>query len=661
MKKTIGIFAHVDAGKTTFSEQLLYDTGSIRNLGRVDHKTSHLDTNEIEQNRGITVFADQAVFSYRGDIYYLIDTPGHVDFSAETERSMRILDYAILLISGSDGVQAHTRTLFRLLKTYKIPTFFFINKTDLDSFREDTIFEDIKNKLTNDFLYLESMNDITQAIDRAAEFAAEHDERFMEAYLDENYTANLLQSTLVRLVQKQQCFLAMGGSALKGIGMDQFLEVFSAFSPTFYEHAEPEPAFIGEVYKVRHDSSGSRLTFIKTLAGKLHVRDEFLFEADDRKYSEKINEIRIYNGNKYETKNAVAVGEVFAVTGLRTPICGSHLTGGSTNSTVARQEDKYYLVPALQSKVNILDGTDKMICYEKLRILEAEDPALSVAAQQESGDLLVHVMGQIQLEVLEQLILSRFGISVSFEKPRVQYRETIESPVVGYGHFEPLRHYAEVQVRLEPTPRGTGITFDSECHVDILTSNYQNLIRTHVFEKVHKGILTGSPVADLRIVLQDGRAHLKHTTGGDFREATYRAIRQGLEKAQSVLLEPFYQFEINIPLEFLGRVMTDIQKMRGTYNPPQQTGKENVCIQGRGPVETFMDYSTQLVSFTKGNGSISLIFDGYDICGNAADVIEKIAYDKGADTANLSSSVFCAKGASFVVPWYEAEKYMHTI
>lgn len=655
MKKTIGVFAHVDAGKTTFSEQLLFQTGSIRSLGRVDHRNSTLDIDDIEKSRGITIFADQGTFNLGEDTYYLIDTPGHIDFSSETERAIRALDYAILLVSGSSGVQAHTATLFRLLKSYKIPTFFFINKSDIEGFNLEYQLNDIKNKLTNDILFVNSMEDILLMDKTITEFAAERDEEFMEIYLEESCTVDLLQKTIVNLIKAQECFITMIGSALRGVGTDTFLEVFSHLTPTFYEEKENNP-FIGRVYKIRHDEKGNRLTFIKALEGKLQVRDEFVFEEGGDIYKEKINEIRIYKGKKYESRNTVYAGEVFAIVGLKTPVCGTTLTIGKN---INKMDSNYYLVPALQSKINILDGTDKAICMEKLRILEEEDPMLSVLYRKESEDILVSVMGKIQLEILQQLIYTRFGICVSFEKPQVQYRETIAAPVVGYGHFEPLRHYAEVQLRLEPGPKGAGITFDSECHVDNLAINYQKMIKTHVFEKIHKGILTGSPITDIKIVLQDGRSHIKHTVGGDFREATYRAIRQGLEKAESILLEPFYKFEINVEESYMGRVISDIQRLRGTFEPPIQSGS-NVYIKGRGPVETFMDYNVELVSFTKGNGSIGLQFDGYEICENRDEVINRIGYLKDRDVENTSSSVFCARGTSFIVTWDEAEEYMHT-
>ncbi|WP_313344680.1 TetM/TetW/TetO/TetS family tetracycline resistance ribosomal protection protein [Sedimentibacter sp.] len=654
MKKTIGIFAHVDAGKTTFTEQLLYNTGSIRNLGRVDHKTSSMDTNEIEQNRGITIFSDQGIFQFNNDTYYIIDTPGHMDFSAETERSMAALDYAILIISGSSGVQAHTTTLFNLLNSYNIPAFIFINKTDIDSFNLQVIIDDIKNKLTGDILYLNSADDIINQY--TAEFAADRDDTFLVSYLQEDYSAKDLSEVVINLIKKRLCFPLMIGSALKGIGIDNFLEVFSKLSKTEYQEKE-DNHFVGKVYKIRHEDKGIRLTFIKALSGKLRIKDEFTFKKDDFTSSEKVNEIRVYKGKKYENKNEVSAGDVFAVVGFKSPVCGTMIISGET--TIEKVSD-FHLTAALKSRVNILDKTDVTILMEKLRILESEDPALSVTYREETEDILISVMGRIQLEILECVMKSRFGISVGFEKPQVEYRETILSEVTGYGHFEPLRHYAEVQLRLKPTVRGSGITYESQCHVDNLIINYQNTIENHVFERVHKGVLIGAPIMDIKIILTDGRSHIKHTEGGDFREATYRAIRQGLEKAESILLEPFYSFEIYAEETYMGKIMSDIQKLRGTCEPPV-LNCGNVYIRGRGPVESFMDYSIDLISFTKVTGSISLMYAGYGLCENSSEVINKIGYDKDRDAENTSTSVFCAKGTSFTVPWYEAEKYMHTI
>lgn len=655
MKKTIGVFAHVDAGKTTFSERILFKTGAINTFGRVDQQSSFLDTNAVEQSRGITVWSDQAVFEWKGDTYYLIDTPGHVDFSAEAERTIGALDYGILLISGSSGVQAHTTALFRLLQAKGIPVFFFINKTDLDSFRLQPILDEIRSRLTEDAVYLKGVGDISQVTEHLAEFAAERDNAFLEAYLADRVTRDYLLATLVRLVKERKCFPILSGSALKDIAIDSFLDVFGVLTPTNYDVAEKD-IFQARVYKVRHDENGNRVTFLKIQRGVLQVRDEFVVASSEDSVAEKVNEIRLYRGNRYETRKVATAGDAIAVTGLTTPMCGSVLEDGVI---LKSDRNEYTFVPSLQAQVVVQD--DLLIqCLEKLRVLEDEDPMLSVTFRPESRDILVSVMGSIQLEVLEQVMASRFGLSVAFGKPQVQYRETIAAPVVGYGHFEPLRHYAEVQLRLEPNPRGKGITFASECHVDRLPLSFQRLIETHVFEKEHRGVLTGFPITDVHIVLQDGLAHEKHTSGGDFREATYRAIRQGLEKAESILLEPFYQFEICVESEYLGRVLADIQRLHGTFEPPRQNGS-SACITGRGPAATFMDYSVALASFTKGTGSVAFLPDGYDLCHNPAEVVRRIGYDKLRDMENLSSSVFCSNGTSFVVPWDEAEKYMHTL
>ncbi|NYB74904.1 TetM/TetW/TetO/TetS family tetracycline resistance ribosomal protection protein [Sedimentibacter hydroxybenzoicus DSM 7310] len=650
MKKTIGIFAHVDAGKTTFTEHLLYLTGSIRSLGRVDHKTSSMDTSDIEQKRGITIFSSEGYFNYKEDTYYIIDTPGHIDFSAETERSVSALDYAILLVSGSSGVQAHTITLFKLLKDYDIPTFIFINKTDIEGFNLHTVINEIKVRLTNDIIYLNSPEDIIN--EESLEYAAMYDEIFMEEYLNENYDAGRAYEIIISLIKARQLFPVISGSALKGNGIDTFLEIFSRLTGTDYHNRE-NSTFRGKVYKILHDEKGTKLTFIKLLSGKLSVKDEFLFIRGEDEFSEKVNEIRLYNGMKYEVKTEISAGDVFATVGLTAPICGTVLRNGGT---IIEDVNDFKLTAALKSRVRVLDKTDSITIMEKLRILESEDPMLSISHNKEKGDILISVMGKIQLEVLEQVISSRFGISVSFEAPQVEYKETVASTVTGYGHFEPLRHFAEVQLRLEPAKRGSGIIFKNECHVDNLASNFQNIIKSHVSEKVHKGVLTGSPITDIKIILTNGRSHIKHTVGGDFREATYRAIRQALEKSETILLEPYYKFEIYAEELYIGRIMSDVQKLRGSCEPiVLDTG--NACIKGRGPVESFMEYGVELLSFTKGTGSISLMYDGYDLCGNSDEVVEKIGYDKERDVENTSTSVFCAKGVSYTLPWFEAEKF----
>lgn len=645
---SIGLLAHVDAGKTTFSEQLLYQTGLTRTLGKVDDKTSIMDSDEIEKQRGITIFSDMGRFFYQDDCYYLIDTPGHMDFSTETERAVGILDYAILLISGTSGVQAHTVTLFRLLEKYNIPVFFFINKIDIETVDIAVIMEQIKNKLTINCINFSEVQDV-------CEFVAERDETCLEDYLEGNLNWTRIEASLKDLIKKREAFPVFVGSALKNIGIEEFLESFSRLTETNYGEKESNP-FLGQVYKIKHDSSNNPIIYIKILEGTLSVKDEFTFYKQGAEKREKINEIRKYCGNRYENVNKASAGDVVAVTGLRTAKCGMLITYFNDNE---KEIQSYYMESAIGAKVSILDGTSIFTCTEKLRILEKEDPMLSLELQEGSKDILVHAMGKVQLEVLEQIMKDRFGIRIQFDKPTVQYKETINQPVIGYGHFEPLRHYAEVKLRLEPQERGSGITFASECHIDTLSLNWQRLIETHIFEKQHKGVLTGSPITDMKIVLENGRCHIKHTEGGDFREAAYRAIRQGLEKADSCLLEPFYQFEIFIEEEDVGRVISDIQRLGGTFEGPFQYGSQSI-IRGKGPVEAFMDYNMELVSFTKGKGSISFLFDGYYPCENWEHAVQRIGYDKDADVENTSSSVFCSKGISYVVKWNEADAYMHT-
>jgi len=654
MHKKIGVFAHVDAGKTTFSEQLLYRTGSIRTAGRVDHQNSWMDTDIIERRRGITIFADQAMFTFNGSEYCLIDTPGHVDFSAEAERSMAVLDYAILLIS-SEGVQAHTTTLYSALKSYGIPMFIFVNKLDLPEANIDAVMQDIAAWLTPDIVHIPSPGAIDAPDEPLLEAVAERSEDFLDKYLSGNTDG--FADELSSLTAKGELIPVMGGAALKGEGVDEFLSVFDRLIRT--EQPDTSGTFSGQVYKIRHDESGARITFIKALSGELKVKDEFTFRLPDGStVSEKVNEIRIYSGARYEQVNRAAAGEVCAVVGLKSAVCGSIIKAGEACSPLSEQTAQ--LLPALKAGVKLPEGEDIAPTLSALRMLEAEDPMLGVTFVEETRELTVNIMGRIQLEVLEQTFERRFGRSISFGAPKVQYRESIEGSVVGYGHYEPLRHYAEVQLRLTAAPRGSGITYQSKCHVDRLLPNFQNLVRTHVFERMHKGVLTGSPITDIHIELLDGRSHIKHTSGGDFREATYRAIRQGLEKANSVLLEPYYDFTIYAASEHLGRIMADIPRLRGTMLQ-HEIHSDTCVVQGRGPVATFMPYVQELAAFSHGMGSIALRFGGYDICGDAQQVIADIAYDKGADREHTSCSVFCSHGTSFVVNWDEAEQYMHTL
>lgn len=667
MRKTIGILAHVDAGKTTFSEQLLYHAGVIRQAGRVDSCNTLMDSNSIEKQRGITIFSGLASFPYGEDTYYLIDTPGHVDFCAEMERSLPILDYAILLIGGMAGIQSHTVTLLRLLQQYSIPVFFFLNKEDQRGFDLKHLMQELQfrleamaeeKELAPRLLLCDSSLSYEQILEESAEAAAEADEHFLEQYLEEDYSLKDVESSIIHSIQNRLLFPVFHGSALKDQGVQEFFHLFHKWTVTSYEQHCLD-TFSADVYQVRHDVHGNRITFLKASAGKLDVKTSFSFlqktPAGEERAEEKVNELRLYHGDRYTAVPSVQAGDVFAVTGFKAPLCGSHIFDRSIDF-----QGKYSLIPALKAMVTVTDGTDIHRVLSCFRQLEAEDPALTVTCADNGNDICLNVMGTIQLEVLTQLMQDQFQVSVTFQPPNIQYRETIAAPVMGYGHFEPLRHYAEVHVLLEPGPKGSGITFESRCHVDWLSLNYQNLIRTHVFEKTHKGILTGSPLTDVKVILTAGRAHLKHTEGGDFREATYRAIRQGLEKARNILLEPYYTFEIQVPSGCTGRVLSDLAKMSAAFSAPLSVGDQSL-IRGRAPVSELLGYPKDLASFSRGEGSISLTPSGYEPCHNSEDVITKIGYDKGADTDNSSCSVFCSHGTSFVVNWDEAERYMHCV
>lgn len=661
MKKTIGILAHVDSGKTTFSEQLLYHAGAIRAPGRVDRRDTVMDANPIEQERGITIFSDQGFFEYGGNTYYLMDTPGHVDFSGETERAVMALDYAVMLLDGTGGVPAHAITLFRLLERYRIPTFFFINKMDLEGADAERTLQFIHSRLAEDVVLVQGPGELDME-GGLAEFAAERDEELLEAYLEGEMTREQGLSSLRTSIRSRSAFVAMAGSALRDEGVGEFLQVFDCLTETGYQ---AEGKFAGLVYKVRHDSRGQRITFIKAERGTLRVKEEFAFRtADGEVVCEKVNQLFRSFGAKYGAIEIAQAGDLVAVTGLSVPVCGQRIFGGGAeNRGGGPGIVDFGMVPALEAQVEAADGTDSHKLLGILRQLEDEEPQLAVRnGRMPDGteQICVRVMGAIQLEVLRSLIEERFGVKTEFKPPQVLYRETIEKPVMGYGHYEPLRHYAEVNLLLEPAPRGSGISFESRCHVDVLSANYQNLIRTHVFEKTHRGILTGAPLTDVLVVLVNGRSHLKHTEGGDFREAAYRAIRQGLEKAQNVLLEPWYRFEITAPAEYLGRILSDVRRRFGEAEPPEQC-EDSVVVFGEGPVASFMDYSVELALATRGSASVSMVSAGYRPCHNTDEVIARIGYDKGADIENPSSSVFCSHGAGFVVNWDEAEEYMHCL
>lgn len=646
MKKTIGILAHVDAGKTTFSEQILYHTKAIRKLGRVDHKNSFLDNSNIERERGITIFSDQGIFEIGASKYYLLDTPGHVDFSTEMERALSVLDYAVLLISGVEGIQGHTETLWNLLRKYKVPTIFFINKLDRPGANLKEVIEEIKNNLTRDIIYISSLNNINEEL---IEFISERNEELLEKYLEGKYEEKLWIEELKKLIKERKAFPCLGGSALLDKGIKEFLEIFDKITHSEYEkHKEKD--FAGRVYKIKHDNNGTRMTYIKALEGVLNVRDEISY-YHDKNITEKISSIKLVNGSKFISVDRVEAGDIFAVTGLTSVMPGDG---------IGKILDKinFNMVPTIKSKVLFDDRYNVKDVLRYFKILESEDPALNIIWNESLKEIQVSIMGKIQLEILKEILLERFNLDIEFGPCEIMYKETINNESYGYGHFEPLKHYAEVHLKLEPNKRGEGITFENKCHTDNLNVGHQNLIRTHIFERNHNGILTGSPITDIKITLLTGRAHNKHTEGGDFREATYRALRQGLEKAENILLEPYYKFKIIIEPEYIGRVLSDIQRLKGKFNPPEMN-INRVIITGRGPVATFMNYIEEILTFTKGRGNISLSYDGYDICHNSEDVVTKKKYNKDADTEYTSNSVFCSKGSGFIVKWDEVEKYLH--
>lgn len=664
MKKTIGILAHVDAGKTTFCEQVLYLTKSIRNKGRVDHKNSFLDNHEIEKERGITVFSEQAIFNLNSSTYYIIDTPGHIDFSCEMERSINVMDYAVIILSGVEGIQGHTKTVWNLLEKNNVPTFIFINKMDRAGYDKESIKRGMHRELSKDIFFMDKEDiDITKDHgkyinfnEELIEFISEHDEELLEKYLNGEYDNNIYEKKLKELIKDRRVFLAFGGSALNNEGVEEFLYAMDELSITNYGEHENEK-FSGIVYKVRYDSNNTRNTFIKCIKGSLKVKDEIPYisngSTDDKIIQEKVNNIKIYNGNKFKPVDVIKAGDIFALTGLSNAIPGDRIgeVKGKANN---------FMVPTLKSKVIFDETLNPKDVLKFFKILEGEDPALNVEYSELLKEIQVHIMGKIQLEVLKELMSSRFNIDVEFGPCKILYKETVNTEVIGSGHFEPLRHYAEVHLKMQPSERNSKITFESKCHVDNLNIGHQNLIKTHVFERNHKGILTGSPITDIKITLINGRAHLKHTCGGDFREATYRAIRQGLEKAKNILLEPYYKFILEIPLEYMGRAIADIQKLSGEFDAPK-TYEDKVIIEGRGPVSTFMDYYLEVIAYTKGKGSINYIYDGYDICHNTEEVIEEISYDKNSDKEYTSNSVFCSHGAGYTVPWNESDKKMHCI
>ena len=647
MYKTIGVLAHVDAGKTTFSEQVLYHTNSIKERGRVDHQDAFLDNHSIEQKRGITIFAEQGRIQFKGDTYTLIDTPGHVDFSPEMERAIRVMDYAILIISAVDGIEGHTETVWDLLRQYHVPTFIFINKKDREGANIQEVMQAIQKDLSEDAILIDKQMTPEYISENVLEWIAERNEVLLEQYMEGKIDYSLFFESFLSMISDERAFVCMAGSALRDVGVKEFFDQLSLLTPTIFDNSLP---FKGQVFKIRHDEKNQRITFIKALQGSLSVRDELLFGE----ITEKVTEVRLYNGNRFESVQQVAAGEIFAVKGLNHPQIGDVIGNEVT------VQGEFELVPTLQAKVVYKGSEHIKEILRYFRILDAEEPTLKVVWSEKFQEINVHVMGVIQLEVLIEVTKERFGINVLFEEPKILYMETIQNSCIGYGHFEPLKHYAEVHLKMEPAPRGSGIQFKNECHADDLSVGHQRLIEKHLFEREHHGLLTGYPVTDIRFTLLTGRAHNKHTEGGDFREATYRALRQGLEQAQNVLLEPYYRFKMKASLEYIGRMLTDIQQASGQFDTPITT-EDQVTVTGKVPVSTFMNYSTIYAAYTNGKGVLSLQYCGYDSCHNAEEVIEQIDYDKDADPEYTSTSIFCAKGKGYSVPWHVAEEAMHCL
>lgn len=632
----IGLLAHVDAGKTTLSESMLYLSGRIRQQGRVDHGNAYLDTYELERARGITIFSKQAELVFGELKVTLLDTPGHVDFSAEMERTLRVLDYAILVINGADGVQGHTETLWKLLKQYRIPVFLFINKMDQNGTDAEKLLEELRVKLSGSCIRFGEAEDSEEFLENVA--MAE--EQVLETYLEHG---TIERGEISRLIRERKVFPCYFGSALKNIGVKEFLAGLECYAK---ERSYPEE-FGAKVYKIARDPQGNRLTYLKVTGGVLKVRDLIRYQDVE----EKVSQIRIYSGEKYDAVQEVRAGRVCAVTGLTKTYPGEGL-GAEPPS------EGPVLTPVLNYQLILPEGCDTHGMLLKLRQLEEEDPELHIVWNEELGEIHAQLMGEVQTEILQSMIRERFQTEVTFGPGNIVYKETIKRPAEGVGHFEPLRHYAEVHLLLEPGESGSGLVFAADCSEDVLDRNWQRLILTHLAEKEHRGVLTGSSITDMKITLVAGRAHLKHTEGGDFRQATYRAVRQGLKSTESVLLEPYYEFRMEIPAEFVGRALTDIQRMAGEFQTPDTEG-DFAVITGSAPVSEMRDYQLEVTSYTKGRGRLFCTLKGYAPCHNAEEVIEQIGYDSEGDLDNPTGSVFCAHGAGFHVSWDQVPDHMH--
>lgn len=631
MKKlVVGILAHVDSGKTTLSEAMLYTAGKIRKLGRVDHKDAYLDTDVQERERGITIFSKQAVFTYDGMEITLLDTPGHVDFSAEMERTLQVLDYAILVINGMDGVQSHTDTLWKLLKRYEIPTFIFVNKMDMEGTDKDAVFQNIRKKLDGDCVDFSSG-------DRDEQIAMA-DERLLDTYLD---SGTVETEDIIEAILDRKIFPCFWGSALKLSGVQELLDSMNAYMVMPAYNAE----FGGRIFKISRDAKGERLTYMKVTGGNLKCREQI--EGTEGK----VNQIRIYSGARYETVEEAPAGMVCAVTGLGETSAGQGVGCEQGNMFAG-------LEPVLSYKVSYPEDKDAVVVLRDIRQLEEEEPELHVEFVQETREIFVKVMGQVQLQVLTQIVKDRFGYLISFGMGRIIYKETLAEPVMGVGHFEPLRHYAEVHLLMEPLEPGSGMQFDTICSEDVLDKNWQRLILTHLEEKEYRGVLTGAPITDMKITVTAGRAHQKHTEGGDFRQATYRAVRQGLMMGECRLLEPVYAFRLEIPTEMTGRAMNDITQMHGRFAQPEIEGEMSI-LTGTAPVATMQEYQQDVTAYTRGQGKLSCTLQGYEPCHNEDEVLAASTYDPELDMANPASSVFCAHGAGYIVDWYDVYDMMH--
>lgn len=633
----MGILAHVDAGKTTLSESMLYLSGTVRKLGRVDHKDAFLDTYALERDRGITIFSKQAVFSLGNKKVNLLDTPGHVDFSAEMERTLQVLDYAVLVISGADGVQGHTETLWKLLKLYNIPTFIFINKMDQQGTDQAALLSELKERLDEGCIAF-GKEESTETLEELAMT----DEKVLDYFMEHE---SIRKEEICRLIQERRVFPCYFGSALKLEGVQELLYGFERYMEPYTGTEE----FGAKVFKISRDDKGERLTFLKVTGGKLVVK--MPVNLVDKE--EKVNQIRIYSGAKYETVNEVEAGGVCAVTGLVSSYIGQGF--GVEKGTAAP-----FLEPVLTYQMILPDGADTTKVLRELKQLEEEEPLLNIVWNPALEEIHVQLMGEVQTEILKTMIAERFHLDVEFGTGKIVYKETIKNSVVGVGHYEPLRHYAEVRLKMEPLETGSGLVFDADCSEDVLDRNWQRLILTHLQEREHPGVLTGSPITDMKITIVAGRAHLKHTEGGDFRQATYRAVRQGLKSAESILLEPWYSFVLEVPSDQVGRAMSDIGQMNGSFEGPEAEDKQGmVRLTGTAPASEMRDYQREVWAYTKGRGRITFTLKGYEPCHNAEEVIEQIGYDSERDIDNPTGSVFCAHGAGFLVKWDEVPEYMH--